>query len=141
MPFIQADFGKDYEDSPVPEGVYDLTIIQAEDQTSKNSKADMVRCLIKIDGEVEAAPIFHYLVFPISKKQAADRGVEEDDQAKIRNKMRGLSRFLTLFAIPFENKGFNTEDLIGATASDVPIAQEEYEGQVKNTIKLPPVSR
>ncbi len=137
MPFIEADLNQDYEDKAVPEGRYDLRVTAAEEMVSKNSGADMVRCIVEIVGENGSAPIFHYIVFPIGKKSAAERGVDEDDDNKVRNKMRGITRFLHAFDISFEKKGFNTEDLIGATASDVPVTQDEYEGNVSNSMKLP----
>jgi len=137
MPFIDVKLDQDYEDKPVPEGRYDLTVTAAEEMVSKNSGADMVRCIISIDGEDKSSPIFHYLVFPVGKKVASERGVDEDEQDKVRNKMRGITRFLHAFNISFEKKGFNTEDLIGATAQDIPVIQDEYEGNVSNSMKLP----
>ncbi len=137
MPFIEATLDQDYEDKPVAEGRYDLRITAAEEMVSKNSGADMVRCIVQIEGEEKAAPIFHYLVFPVGKKAAAERGVDEDDDNKVRNKMRGITRFLHAFNISFEKKGFNSEDLIGATATEIPLVQEDYEGSISNSMKLP----
>lgn len=141
MPFIEAEMDADYEDKPVAEGLYDLRIVRATDKQSRNSKADMVECIIEIVGANGAAPIFHYLVMPISTKQAKDRGVEPDDTDKKRNKMRNLTRFLQLFGIKFEKDGFNTEDLVGADARQVTVTQRIPEGwdSPTNSIKLPAV--
>lgn len=139
MPLIEADFSQDYEDKPAPEGKYDLRIRSAKEQLSKG-KADQVLCLIDIEGADGTAPIFHYLTFPLSKKQAQERNVEPDDEKKFRDKMRFITRFLDLFEVPYEANGFNTEDLVGASAKDVDITQEEgFEGGgPTNSIKLPP---
>ena len=142
MPMMDADFSQDYEDRPVPEGLYNLRIIKAEEKVSKNSSADMIQCILEIEGVEGASNIFHYLVMPIGSKQSAERGVEEDDSNKVRNKMRSLTRFLTLFGIKYEKKGFNTEDLIGASANNVVVIQETPEGwdSPQNSIKLPAIS-
>ena len=104
MPMMDADFSQDYEDRPVPEGLYNLRIIKAEEKVSKNSSADMIQCILEIEGVEGASNIFHYLVMPIGSKQSAERGVEEDDSNKVRNKMRSLTRFLTLFGIKYERR-------------------------------------
>ena len=63
MPLItNVDFDADYEDHPVSEGEYDLTIIQAEEKTSKAGNA-MVQVMIKIEG-ADAPPVFENLVPP-----------------------------------------------------------------------------
>lgn len=141
MPFIEAAMNEDYEDRPVAEGIYDLRIIKADEKQSKNSKADMVQCMIEIVGQNGAAPIFHYLVMPISPKQAKERDTDADEDDKIRLKMKNLSRFLHLFGIAFEKNGFNSEDLVGATANQVPVVQQTPEGwdSPQNSIKLPAV--
>ena len=95
--------------------------------------------VIDIEGEDNCSPVFHNILFPVSKKEASNLGIEEDSADIVKFKMQQLTRFLHLFDIPFEKKGFNTEDLMGATASDVPLTQEEYEGQRRNSIKLPSV--
>lgn len=139
MPLIEANFDQDYEDKPVPEGRYDLRIEQATDQRSKKG-ADQVMCMIRIDGEEGAAPIFHYLTMPVGRKQAENRGIEPDDDNQTRNKMRFVTRFLHLFGIPYDKKGFNTEDLAGATAKEVALTLEVSDDQTeRNVIKLPPV--
>lgn len=139
MPFIEADLGQDYEDKPVAEGRYDLRIRDFQEKT--NSKgAPITLVIIEIEGHGDAAPIFHNLSYPVGKKLAKDLGIEEDTKDIVRFKMQLLTRFLNLFNIPFEKGGFSTEDLPGATASDVFLAQTEFEGVSRNEIKLPPVA-
>ena len=129
MPIVEADFGKDYEDKPVPEGKYDLRIRDAKDQKSKDG-ATQILCMIDIEGEEGSGTIFHYLTLP----------TKNDDDKKTRDKMRFIARFLALFDISYDKDGFNTEDLPGSTASDVSLTQDEYEGRLSNNIVLPAVA-
>ena len=134
MPLIEADFTQDYEDKPAPEGRYDLRVIKATDKVSKNGN-DMVELMLGIEGPDGdgCAPIFHYLVLP-----------NGDTDEKVRRMfMQNVTRFLAAFDVPHDKKGFNTEDMMGCTAKDVAVIQEERDdmpGSISNKIKLPPIS-
>ncbi len=129
MPFIEIkeDLNEDYEDKPVPEGEYDLRIIKATDRRNKADTGDITEIIMSVEGDegVGAANIFHYLTYPS----------DDDDSARSRMRMRFLTLFLKMFGVPFESNGFNTEDLVGCTATGL-LTQEEYEGRVSNKLKV-----
>jgi len=129
MPLISIPLGDDWEDKAVPEGEYDLVIEDANEKTSE-AGSEMIECRIAIqDGDFpNAAAIWEYLVFPKD-------GVEERTK---RLQMRNIVRFLSVFGIPFEADGFNTEDLIGATGR-CQLEQQEYQNNVSNKLVLPAV--
>lgn len=129
MPLISIPLGDDWEDKAVPDGEYDLVIEDANEKTSK-AGSEMVEVRIAIqDGDYpNSAAVWEYLVFP----------KEDDEERTKRLQMRNLVRFLTVFGIPFEADGFNSEDLIGATGRCM-LKQEEYEGNVSNKLVLPAV--
>ena len=132
MPIVEIKgLGDSYEDKPAPEGSYDLRIMDIKDGRNKKDTCDQTMVMIKVESDEypDAATIFHYLTFV----------GPDDDESSSRNKMRGITRFLKAFNIPFEKNGFNTEDLVGATASDIFVKQEEYEGSVNNRVSLPRV--
>lgn len=132
MSFLEIEgLGDDYEDKAVPEGEYTVRIDNVEEKTAKDGKSPQLMVMLKIEGEggKGAATIFHYLTFPSP----------DDDDDKRRTKMRMNGRFLRKFGVAFEKKGFNSEDMIGCSAT-VLLKQEEYEGAIKNSINLPQVS-
>jgi hypothetical protein len=128
MPIIEVPLGDSYEDAPVPEGEYDLRIQDVKDGRNKKDTANQSMVMIKVDdGEYpNAATIFHYLTYP----------GEGDTEEQVRGKMRNLTRFLKLFSVAYEKKGFNSEDLPGCTARAT-LTQEEYEGNITNRLRLP----
>lgn len=106
----------------VAEGKYDLCVIQA-DLTEKEGKRS-VRLIIEIEGEPEAGNIFHYIGLPH----------EDDDGDKRKTKMLFASRFFNQFKINTD-KGFEMEQLVGSRASAAMVVQEEYEGDLRNSLK------
>ena len=129
MSFIEVKgLGDDYEDTPVPEGEYELRIVDTREGRNKADTCDQITVLISVEDDEypNSKTIFHYLTFP---------GGEDDDNVR-RNKMRNLSRFLKLFEVPYEKNGLNSEDMLGLTANCV-LTQEEYEGNISNRLRLP----
>lgn len=129
MAFIEVEgLGDDYEDKPVPEGPYDLRCDDIKEQTAKDGKSQQVMVMIKVQDPdyPDAATIFHYLTFPCA----------DDDADKRRTKMRMNGRFLEKFKVPYEKKGFNAEDIRGATANCL-LKQREFEGAMRNELSLP----
>lgn len=105
MPFINAAVADAQEDKPLPEGEYDLTIKNAEVKTSKKGK-NMVQVLLICDDPdfKNSQPISHFIMLP-----------EKDDEYRDLH-LRNMKRFLTLFNVPFEDNGFDTDDLVGQSA-------------------------
>lgn len=128
MAFMELqDLGDDFEDVAVPEGTYHVRIRDAKVGQTKAKDRDMITCQIDIEDQdyPNAATIFHYVCFPKA----------DDKESTHRLMMQGMSRFLATFGMDRGAGGFDPEDLVGAEA-DVLLVQEEYEGDVKNTIKF-----
>jgi hypothetical protein len=109
MPFIQMPMNEAHESEAVPEGMYDLRIHSAEVKDSESSGKPMVECLMVIEATEfpHAAPITFYL--PL---------IHPDDKPSARNfKLVQAARLCTAFGVPFEDNGFDTDDLVGATAN------------------------
>lgn len=100
--FINMNLGGVSEPKPVPNGRYRLTIAEAEFKPEKN----YVQVSIGIDGHVEAPNLRHWISFP----------KEGDEAGTIQYKKLMMKRFLVQFQIPYNEDGFNVEDLPGATA-------------------------
>jgi len=111
MGFIEAPMDEGSEEVLAPEAAYDLRIASHEEGlTSKSGGRSMIRCFIQIESDdgQDYMGINHYLVFP----KAEDR---DEDQQKYRRMLRNINRFLTVFSIEYDNRGFNSEDLDGST--------------------------
>lgn len=122
MPFIAAPMADAREDELVPEGEYELTIDSYEEKDGKKEGRTNLQIMITIDNppaETKSpAPIFHYLSLP-----------HEDDEPKSASfKLRMMRRFLEAFSIPFEDNGFDSDDLNGAKATLLVTQQEIMRG-------------
>lgn len=128
MPFITTPIDDAKEPEAAPEGEYDLRIVKSEDGESKKGNA-MTTVFIRIEDAAipNAAPIRHWLTYPDSQTPA--------DQRQMR--LLDIKRFLTVFGIPFEAKGFNTDDLAGATGRCYIYQEEGDDGNVYNRLRLP----
>lgn len=103
----------------VAEGPYDLCIVSATVK-EKDGKTN-IQCILEIEGEPDAANVFHYLSLP----------GPDDDSDKKEAKMLFLSRFLTQFGID-ASSGLETEQIVGSRATACKLIQEEYQGSVNN---------
>src|SRR5882672_6517015 len=122
MSFIKAAIADAKESTVVAEGEYSLTVKTASQKKSKAGN-EMIACMIVFDDEPNAAPIFEHLVLP--------SGGEWDHLHLLH-----IRRFLTVFGIPFEENGFDDEDIEGATGKCL-VGQEEGEQGLRNVLKLP----
>jgi hypothetical protein len=135
MPFINAKLNEAQESIVVPEGEYDLRNHSAEIKDSKKG-APMVVVLTVVESAEfpNAQPITTYMSLP-----------QDDDEPKAAAfKLLQLRRFCEAFEIPFEDNGFNTDDIAGTTAT-LMLKQETYEEEgkepfVSNKIILPRLS-
>ena len=132
MPFIELGLGDIKEARSVPADTYALQIENIFEKRNEEKNRDSIMVVINVmnppAGIENPAPIFHYLSFPNS----------DDDKRNIDFFMLNLKRFLTVFNIPFEANGFDTEDLPGATG-ECYVEEEEFEGSLKNVLRLPPL--
>lgn len=142
MPFIQAPIADATEDELVPEAEYELRIAAVTEKDSKGTGKPMLEVLIEITNppaEVRTpAPVFHYVSLP-----------HEDDEPKaLQYKLRMIRRLLEVFGVAFEDNGFDSDDLLGATGNCLVFQQEQTKeegntgkrvgtGEYSHAIRLP----
>ena len=122
MSFVNVSLSDAKEPKAVPEGEYDLRIISAEDKESKKGNP-MTEVKIAIEGE-DAYPIRHFITYP--------DGGEHDGM-----KLLEIKRFLECFGIAYDDDGFDTEDLPGATGRSLVVQEEGDNGVIYNRLRLP----
>lgn len=128
MSFVEMALDEVKEAQVMEEGAYDLIIESADEKESKKGKP-MIECVIQFSDHPNASPIWYYLSLP-----------HEDDEPKARNfKMLNLKRFLTMFGIPFDSSGFDTNDFFGASARNahVKVSEPDENGNTRNELNLP----
>lgn len=145
MAFIKAAMSEAKESESVPEGEYDLRVISSEPKRGEDafkSGREGWSLLISIESaEIpNPAPVMHNLMLPV-----------EDDKESTKNLMLlGIRRFLECFNIPYEDGGFDEDDLEGAAGRcllrQVPAqrkvagSDDKYEdipGEFRNELVLP----
>jgi hypothetical protein len=128
MGFINVDLGDVKEVEAVAEGEYDLRVVKAEDGESKAGN-QMTSVLIRIEDAAipNPAPVRHWLTYPSTDTPA--------DQRQMR--LLDIKRFLHMFGVPMEKGGFDSQDLVGATARCYLSQEEGDDGNVYNRLKLP----
>lgn len=137
MPFIEQAIADAVEDVTVPEGAYDLSIIQAELKTSKAGAArgeedNMIQVMIKIESEEypNASTVFHHIML-----------VKDPDYEYNHLWLRDQKRFLVAFGIPHEGTGFDLDDFAGATAKQLLLKVDQNDkGEDQNVLSLPKVA-
>lgn len=106
----------------VPEGEYDLCIVQAKLNEKEGSTTIMT--ILEIEGEENAANVFHYIALP-----GAD---DEEDKRKAKNLFS--KRFFHQFGIEMDG-GVELEQFVGCRAR-CKLTQDEYEGNLKNVLQV-----
>ncbi len=120
MSFIEQALGSYKEREAAAEGLYDLTI---KDYKVKGSN---ILVILTIDGEPDLENVLHNLSLTTA-----------EDQEDTANFKLGFQRaFLDMFGISYDDNGFDLSDFPGATASEAPLAQESYQGNVSAKLQL-----
>lgn len=138
---------KDYkEDVLPPEAQHDLRCKDIVEHTKKdeygNEFISSYRVMVTVEGKTPEgdnyAPIFHYLAMPSQERDTAnDEAKSLDPGTTTRMKMLNIRRFLELFQIPYSAEGFNSEDVVGATARAAIKHQAMDNGGISANIVLP----
>lgn len=118
------------EPKAVPGGKeYDLTVVYRKDSYVKPESGNTVLPLgLRIDDYPDAPLVNHALVIP-------PEGHEYEDLM-----MRGVRRFLHTFNIDIgDGEGINDESVFDGAQGRCLLTEEEYEGEMQNKLKLPPV--
>lgn len=114
------------EDQPVPEGEYNLVIIDAKEKQDESGAVKGLLVICEIEGQENAANVLHNISLPMPI----------DDPTKVTNKLKFIKRFVQLFKIPTQGGKLNLADFAGKRAKAF-LTQEEYNGNISNRIKLP----
>lgn len=134
MPFIEVALGDAKEQEAVPEAKYPLRVVKSEDKQSKGgNQMTAVTLRIEDPNYPNAQLVNHFLVYPNSKTIDSTKDLF----------LRNINRFLHAFNIPGEATGFNTDDILGATA-EVFLEQgpfSEEDATPVNRLRLPPVPK
>lgn len=130
MSFIEIAIQDAQEEVSVPEAVYDLRVTDATLKDNAETKRQSVMCMIEIENPPEDTPnvatVFHFMNLPN----------KNDDAKSTKFMMLQIRRFLVAFDVPHEGNGFSPEDIPGSTA-EMLLCEEEYEGDMKNSLRLP----
>ena len=111
------------DDKPVLESTYDLVIETAEEKFAKESKAPMILCMIRIEGQPEAGLIFHNFMIPT------------DESKKFTNQMS--KRFLQMFNVDYST-GFDVQKFLGCRASSAHVTLDTNQiGDIVNSFNMP----
>ena len=131
MPFIVVALDEAREQEPVPEGEYDLRVVKSENRNSKKGNPiTVVTIRIEDPNFPNAQLMSEVLNYPTAAH------IPETKALFLRN----INRFLHAFNIPGEAKGFNSDDIQGATASKVLLTQETGDdGVIRNKAIFPRV--
>jgi hypothetical protein len=138
MTFIPVNLEEAEEQKPAPAGRYPLQITGCvEAKTGPNSKnpgSPQFKVSLGFTDQPNTPNITHYISLP----------GEGDEQDSMRFKMLLLRRFLTLFNVPYDPAGIDTErmamDMVGATADvDVTLSEPTENGDVFNRIVVPKI--
>lgn len=131
MPFIPLNLNEVKEAKPVPDGIYDLIVLEAEEGKSKNGFPQFI-CTIGIEGHEGAPNVKHYASIPSP----------DDEPDKMKGKMLFLQRFLQMFGIKVGTDGFDTtaicQELNGARArGQLTLSTPDESGNVYNRLVTP----
>ncbi len=136
MTFIPANFDDAVEPKPAPSGRYNLQITACEvAKTGPNSKvpgSPQFKASIAFVDEPNTPNITQFISLP-----------NEQDRPESANfKVLLLKRFLTLFKVPYDTNGIDTEkmsmDMVGATANaEVKLDEPDENGNVYNRLVVP----
>lgn len=129
MPFVKLALDTVTEPESVPEGAYDLRITKVKDtESKKGNPMTVITIRIEDAGIKNPAPITHYMTYP------------DDDLPEEQKNFRllDIKRFLSVFGIPFDPNGFETESLEGATAHKAMVIKEVGDDNIeRNRLRLP----
>lgn len=136
MPFISV--GKNMDEIPeeeaVPEGEYDLEVVNVNDPKESDKGRTVITCAIRVcDPDYpNARLVSHSLVFPNQEDW-------EHNEQTANMLMRNCKRFLHAFGVEWTSDGFDTDDLLHAQARCA-LGMDEYQGEVANKLRLPRIS-
>lgn len=107
----------------VPEGEYEVRIMEAADHVSKTSGNNMIRLVLEIVGEPNSDAIYHYITLPQF----------DDDERKKNAKLRRIKEFLSAFGLSQQS---DYEDWIGQVSwALIGSEEDDRTGKPRNNVK------
>ena len=140
-PFIEMNLGEDVQEKEcAPEGEYSLVAADVKPQEydiesddGESGKGQYLQVRLDIEGGDHYKPVYHNLWLPTAF----------DDSDKSYNKQVSIKRFLHAAGIPFEESGFEPDDIRGARFDCQLVIEVDEDGKYppKNALKLPSMPR
>jgi len=136
MTYIPVNFDDAVESKPAQAGRYNLQITKCEvtktGPNSTNPGTPMFRVTIGFEDSANTPNISHFATLPN----------EDDTPEKAQGKALFLKRFLTLFKVPYDRGGIDTEqlamDMVGCSANaEVTLSEPDDSGNVYNRLQIP----
>jgi len=124
MSLIDLHLGDVPDQEPVPAGEYTLRVANAELRNSEKTGGQYLYVLCEIEGEPNAFPVSHVLMFP---------SVQDDEVTK-NNRLRRIKKFIAAIGLD-PTQPFEVEDLIGQTFNAILDVEESDDYGTKNRIK------
>jgi len=134
MPFIDAALADASEPQLVPEGRYDLRIIKVEDKASQSGNMMTVLTIQIEDRDQPNAELISLRIM---------HPAEKDEPRQKAFKLLQMRRAADCFGVPYTEQGLNTDDFLGATASEIDVRQVELPAlggrpaRMQNEVQLP----
>jgi len=139
MGFIDLNLGSDVKEKEcAPEGSYDLVVssVKPREYEAKNEdetetcEAQYLQVVLEIEGtETPYANVYHNVFLPTPL----------DSKEKVSNTQGQIKRLLKAAGVPFDETGFNPDDLIGARFTCTLGVEVDESGKYddKNALRLP----
>lgn len=129
MPFIDVPLGDAKEGRPVPESEYELRVVSFNPEISKKGNSMHHAVIVIEDGEFPNAMPIHYYINAVN---------DDDEESAKAMKLLDTRRFLECFDVPYEDNGYDDEDVPGSTGKClVTLAPAEGSFDERNELRLP----
>lgn len=117
-------FANTYEPEVVPEGEYQLRIINTEDKKSEKTGTEYEQVTLEIMDKPRAKNVYYNVFFPKA----------DDDEKRKNNKLNGIQRFIKAFGHEV-TEGFTFKTMIGSTSWGILKEVDDGEYGNKNEVK------
>lgn len=122
--FINLNLDDAQELKSVPQGEYQLRVVECKTATSKNTGGDYLQATLEILSEPLAKNINHVMMFP----------TPGDDAKKANNRKLAIRNFLQACGVDY-SKGFNPSDLEGCTPWAILVEEDDPEYGKQNRVR------
>ena len=124
MGLLQYNLDNVKELATVPEGEYQVRVVNAEMKTSQKTGGQYLNIRLELPDESDSKGVTHIIMLP----------AEDDDDKKKNGRLRNLNTFYECFGVDYAN-GVETEDLIGLTGWGLITEEDGGEYGIQNRVK------